>query len=224
LSDNLQPTVDDFIKNFPFPTRRENQSHVLNEITNAFSSDYKYILLEAPTGFGKSPVAIAVARTLGRSYICTSTKDLQSQYARDFPFLKVAQGKNNFICAVKEDFIRNGTHKCGSCHSNECYHTSADYGPCMNNKSFKYNRCIYRTFPIDYQIEKKGTMEEKVVIDCHREEVYRDKYSQWSYTDNLKEELSYKYSQEEFLSFNILINYQSCEAVPTCHREACCHP
>ena len=27
----------------------------------------------------------------------------------------------------------------------------------------------------------------------------------------------------EFLSFNILLNYQSCKAVPTCHREACCH-
>jgi Rad3-related DNA helicase len=56
-----------------------------------------------PTGFGKSPVAIAAALTLGTSYICTSTKDLQSQYARDFPFLKVAKGKNNFICAVKEE-------------------------------------------------------------------------------------------------------------------------
>ena len=51
LSDNL-----DFIKNFLFPTRRESQSHVLNEIANALASDYKYILLEAPTGFGKSPV------------------------------------------------------------------------------------------------------------------------------------------------------------------------
>ena len=75
--------------------------------------------MEAPTGFGKSPVAIAVALTLGTSYICTSTKDLQTQYAKDFPFLKVAKGKNNFICAVKDDFIRNGTHKCGSCLSDE---------------------------------------------------------------------------------------------------------
>ena len=45
----------------------------------------KYILLEAPTGFGKSPVSIAVGRTLGTSYICPSPKDLQTQYSRDFP-------------------------------------------------------------------------------------------------------------------------------------------
>lgn len=44
-------------------------------------------ILEAPTGFGKSPVAIAVAMTLG-SYMCTSTNDLQTQYSMDFLILK----------------------------------------------------------------------------------------------------------------------------------------
>jgi ATP-dependent DNA helicase DinG len=101
LSDDRQ-TADDFIKKFPFPNMRERQSFVLNEIAAAFASGYKYIILEAPTGFGKSPVAIAVALTLGTSYICTSTKDLQTQYAKDFPFLKVAKGKNNFTCNVKK--------------------------------------------------------------------------------------------------------------------------
>ena len=129
LSNNLQPTPDDYIKNFPFPNLRERQSYVLNEIATAFSSGYKYIVLEAPTGFGKSPVAIVVALTLGTSYICTSTKDLRIQYVRDFPFLKVAKGKNNFICAVKDDFVRNDASKCGSCVSkvNECYQTTAGY-------------------------------------------------------------------------------------------------
>jgi ATP-dependent DNA helicase DinG len=91
---------------------RERQSFVLKAIDAAFASGYRHIILEAPTGFGKSPVAIAVALTLGTSDICTSTKDLQTQYARDFPFLKVAKGKNNFSCAVKDDFIRNGTYRC----------------------------------------------------------------------------------------------------------------
>jgi ATP-dependent DNA helicase DinG len=108
---------DDYTKNFPFATLHEKQSFVLKEIAAAFASCCRYVLLEAPTGFGKSPVAIAVALTLGTSYICTSTKDLETQYARDFPFLKIAKGKNNFICAVKDDFIRNGTYKCGLCVS-----------------------------------------------------------------------------------------------------------
>jgi ATP-dependent DNA helicase DinG len=51
--------VDDLLKNFPFPTVRDSQTSVLKQIDAALASDYKYILLEASTGFGKSPVAIA---------------------------------------------------------------------------------------------------------------------------------------------------------------------
>jgi ATP-dependent DNA helicase DinG len=189
LSKDRQPTVDAFIKSFPFPTKRERQSYVLNEIAAAFASGYKYIVLEAPTGFGKSRVAIAVALTLGTSYICTSTKDLQTQYARDFPFLKVAKGKNNFICNVKEDFIKNGTHKCGLCVSNkvkECDHTTADYGPCMSNASFERGGCKYRTFLKDYKVKNKGTRKEDVFIDQDTTDSYQQEYSQWVHLKNLK--------------------------------------
>ena len=138
MSDNGQTaTSHNFIKHFPLPHIRSNQSFVLSEIADAFASDYKHILLEAPTGFGKSPVAVDVALTLGSSYICTATKDLQAQYSRDFPFVKVAKGKNNFCCEVKQDFIQNGTYRCGSCGSNntnECYHTTAEHGPCMTKR------------------------------------------------------------------------------------------
>ena len=106
-----------------------------------FNSGYKYIILEDPTGFGKSPVAITIAMSLGSSEICyLRTKDLQTQYSRDFPYLKVAKGKNNFPCLVKEDFIKNRMYQCGICisdNANECYHTTVEYGPCMTNKSFQ---------------------------------------------------------------------------------------
>ncbi|MGB6528583.1 MAG: hypothetical protein WBF33_10790, partial [Candidatus Nitrosopolaris sp.] len=159
------------------------------EIAIAFGSGYKYTIVEAPTGFGKSPVAIAVALTLGTSYICTSTKDLQTQYARDFPFLKVAKGKNNFICAVKDDFIRNGTYKCGLCVSEvkECYHTTANYGPCMTTDSFKASGCKYRTFLKDYKIENKGMRSEKVFINDETRNYYEDEYSQWLHIGNLRQ-------------------------------------
>ena len=94
--DTPDTTLDELIKNFPFPALRERQSYVLNEIGTAFDSGYKIILLEAPTGFGKSSVAIAVALRLGSSYICTSTKDLQTQYSRDYPFLKAAKERTIF--------------------------------------------------------------------------------------------------------------------------------
>jgi ATP-dependent DNA helicase DinG len=178
---NSSLTFSALNKNFPFTYRRDNQTQVLNEICEAFNSGHKYILLEAPTGFGKSPVAVAVAMTLGSSYICTSTKDLQTQYARDFPFLKVARGANNFRCLVKEDFIKNKTYRCGACASddiNECRHTSVDYGPCMTNEFFQNNGCKYRTFVKDYITLGKGTKDEQVYIDKSAEINYQKEFSQ----------------------------------------------
>ncbi len=192
MTNNQQTTtLADFLKNFPFSTKRDKQTHVLNEICAGFASDYKYILLEAPTGFGKSPVAIAIALTLGSSYICTSTKDLQTQYSRDFPYLKVAKGMSNFPCLVKEDFINNGTYRCGVCVSddvNECYHTTVEYGPCISNESFKDSGCKYRTFSKDYKISNKGTTIENVFIDYDTTNYYQKNYSQWLHLENLRDQ------------------------------------
>jgi ATP-dependent DNA helicase DinG len=198
----------DFIKNFPYPCMRKNQSQVLNEISTGFASGCKYIVLEAPTGFGKSPVAIAVALTLGTSYMCTSTKDLQTQYARDFPFLKVAKGKKNFICNVREDFIRNGTHKCGLCDSNNangCCHTSADHGPCISNASFKDMGCKYRTPLNYYTTNNRGTREEEVFIDNDTLIYRQNEYFEWSYLENLKEELRVWRPCEYYHQLNIAL-------------------
>jgi ATP-dependent DNA helicase DinG len=140
-------------------------------------------------------VAIAVAMTLGSSYICTSTKDLQTQYSRDFPYLKVAKGKNNFACLVKEDFIKNGTYKCGICISdnvNECHHTTVEYGPCMTTESFKDGGCKYRSFLKDYKTSNKGTKDEQVFIDSNNKYYYQKEYSQWLHLRNLKEKNPWK--------------------------------
>jgi ATP-dependent DNA helicase DinG len=133
--------------------------------------------------------------TLGSSYICTSTKDLQTQYSRDFPYLKAAKGKNNFACLVKEDFIKNDTYKCGICISdnvNECHHTTVEYGPCMTNESFKDSGCKYRSFLKDYKISNKGTKDEQVFIDSNNKYYYQKEYSQWLHLRNLKEKNPWK--------------------------------
>lgn len=77
-------TLQDFLDNFPFKEIRSKQREALQQICDAFNQGYKFIVLEAPTGFGKSPVAVAVAKTLGSSYLCSVTKELQDQYSRDF--------------------------------------------------------------------------------------------------------------------------------------------
>jgi ATP-dependent DNA helicase DinG len=70
-------SYSDLLANFPKPHIRSQQDYVLREIASGIGAGYKIIVLEAPTGFGKSAVAVALARALGESYICTGTKYLQ---------------------------------------------------------------------------------------------------------------------------------------------------
>jgi ATP-dependent DNA helicase DinG len=191
-------------RNFPFPQKRQRQKHILKEICDAFNSGYKRIILEAPTGFGKSPLAVSFALTLGSSYICTSTKELQSQYANDFSYLKVVKGKSNFPCLVKEDFLRDGKYRCKICLSHVvphqikatekedpviitgCKHTTVEYGPCMTDEMFRDDGCKYRTFPKDYTVVKKGTKSESVFIPLVDIQNYQKDYSQWLHLKNFK--------------------------------------
>ncbi len=147
---------------FPLSTVRDKQQKILSEIEQALKSGFKHIFLEAPTGFGKSPVAIALARYLGSSHICTATKDLQTQYSRDFPFVREVKGKSNFLCLVKCDMGLEET---------------CEYGPCMKDDGYD---CIYKTRMTDYKAEGEGTKYE--IIDL-------DSFAKKKYIDNMKSQL-----------------------------------
>lgn len=147
---------------FPLDYIRPNQDKVLDELDQALKSDYKFIFLEAPTGFGKSAVAVTLARSLGSSHICTSTKDLQTQYNRDFPYLSEVKGRNNFPCIVKEDMgIRE----------------SCEYGPCLKDDDFD---CIYKTRMSDYDVKSEGTIYENLEINKYALKKYYDKAKEHS--------------------------------------------
>ncbi len=147
---------------FPFDNIRSNQEKVLGEIDQALKSGYKYIFLEAPTGFGKSAVAVALSRFLGSSHICTSTKDLQTQYSKDFPYLYEVKGRNNFPCIVKEDM---GIKE------------SCDYGPCLKEDEYD---CLYKTRLSDYETKLEGTIYENIDIAKYALKKYHDKTKQHS--------------------------------------------
>jgi ATP-dependent DNA helicase DinG len=174
---------------------RNNQAHVLNEFCEAFNSGYKHILLEAPTGFGKSPLAVAVALTLGSSYICTSTKDLQAQYIKDFPFIRAAKGMGNFTCLIKEDLIKNNLYQCGACPSHSfarknacCSHTTVNYGPCLiSNSEIAQKGCVYRPSVSSYDVIDRGAKCEQVVLRSNYREKYQQKYLEWLQAKNLME-------------------------------------
>jgi len=142
---------------FPHPYMRDKQQKTLEEIEQALKSGFKYIFLEAPAGFGKSPVAIALARYLGSSHICTATKDLQAQYSRDFPFIRQVKGKSNFICIIKDEMGLDET---------------CNYGPCLMDDGYD---CIYKTKLGDYKVQGEGTKYETVELDHFAQKKYIDK-------------------------------------------------
>jgi ATP-dependent DNA helicase DinG len=87
------------VQSFPYGAMRPFQEDVLGRIEGALASGKKFIILEAPVGFGKSAVAAALCRNMRSAYVLTSTKQLQEQYSADFGFTTV-MGKSNFTCQV----------------------------------------------------------------------------------------------------------------------------
>lgn len=87
-------------ENFPFEKPREHQLETISEIKEAIDNGYKYIVLEAGTGTGKSAIAATLASMYESTYILTVTKQLQDQYLQDFKGLgfKLVKGRSNFKC------------------------------------------------------------------------------------------------------------------------------
>ncbi len=110
---------------FPYGSMRPFQKEVLQEIEAALASSKRFIILEAPVGFGKSAVAAALCRHLGSAYLLTSTKQLEDQYGADFDFPKL-MGKSNFTCLVPTTSGRHVPCSKGRCEVDwklpECPH------------------------------------------------------------------------------------------------------
>lgn len=130
---------------FPYENPRQDQIEATVDILTAFKeNNYKYAILDAGTGFGKS----AVARTLVelyadeyelKSFILTNTKQLQHQYAKetrnnhfDVDYV-VGLGRSNFAC-------RHSLNP-----ETEEYNFTCDNGDCQRAKRNDEFECIYGT-------------------------------------------------------------------------------
>lgn len=96
---------------FPFARSiRASQERALVAIARARELRKKFVLLELPTGSGKSAVAIAAARWASNwgsgAYILSTQKSLTAQYMRDFETIGLVElrGRSSYIC---QDFGTN---------------------------------------------------------------------------------------------------------------------
>jgi Rad3-related DNA helicase len=113
------------------------QYEIMKKIQTAIESGYKKILLSAPTGTGKSWVAIALSLYLRSSTILTSTVLLQDQYQNEFGFFNTVRGKRRFLCEQ--------TNRVFDCTHGYC------------------NDCAFKPQPESYSISKKGTIAEIIL-------------------------------------------------------------
>ena len=131
---------EEFVYHFPFETPRKVQKLISQAVIKAFNDGFKYVVLQAPTGVGKSPIAYAVSSYMAEqpivknlqfngSYILTSMKGLQDQYIKDFNHLKnktlnTVKGKSNYMCC-------NGKN------------ITCEMGSCTKRSSTNYSSCPY---------------------------------------------------------------------------------
>ena len=102
---------EEILENFPFKEPRTGQLEIIQDIQEAIQQGYKYIILEAGTGTGKSAIATTLAKMYESAYILTMTKQLQAQYSNEFEF-PLVKGRGNFAC-IQDNF--DSTCDMGTC-------------------------------------------------------------------------------------------------------------
>ena len=94
-------------KYIPFEEKefRPHQEQAINDILESIEEDNRFTILNAPVGSGKSVIAYVIAKYFedfgDRTYLCTGTKILQSQYIQDFKDVKTIKGRANFKCHLE---------------------------------------------------------------------------------------------------------------------------
>lgn len=106
-------------RHFPHPVPNPGQIEAVVEIVHAFKNGKKHVVVQAPTGIGKSDIATTVHRTLAelatdrfRTTIITATKALQDQYTENDKKIYDLRGRNNYDCPINQ-----GPYNSGSCRT-----------------------------------------------------------------------------------------------------------
>jgi Rad3-related DNA helicase len=114
-------TIND--KKIYFPIRfipKDYQIYALDFIKKSVMSGKKYILLNLPTGTGKSFISVSMFANWYRNFVnneakvdvLTNSKILQQQYLRDFDFINNYKGRSNYYCDKYDTDCANGKELC----------------------------------------------------------------------------------------------------------------
>lgn len=134
---DLEEEVD---RTFPLETYRKHQRETIIDILEAYRSGVQSIILEAPTGSGKSVIAMTVAKVMKSAYYLTIQKILQSTLESDFGhWCAVLKGRNAYGCWHIRS--RLGTDKTATADKGLCVRMQKKTLDICNNKC-QYQRAM----------------------------------------------------------------------------------
>ena len=154
----MRVEIDEY---FPHETYREGQREAIEKIVKY---EGEGVVLEAPTGSGKSAIAYTAGKVIGSTYIITTTKVLQEQMKKyGVPVLK---GKNNYVCAA--DGVKADVAKCsvGIISASDCeYYDECPYYVARRVAMNSDVCCLNVAYAVVGRLEKRRFV---VVDECHR--------------------------------------------------------
>lgn len=166
--------LDYFPSKFDSPT--SNQIDMLKKIEDIVNTGVSNIILCAPTGSGKSAIAMTFARKLGTSCIITTQKILQNQYQDNFPWGYSLKGKNNFLCLDLWDPSKSNYDDANlepdlRCNKGVCTKTET------HKNIIKYVDCEYKPNISDFKVLNQGTESETIQCPDDICYYYKQKFS-----------------------------------------------
>lgn len=121
-----------------YTTWRPYQRETVEWVLEQFDADTSIVSLDAPTGCGKSLVAVAASKLADlKSLYCVSTLQLQQQLANDFPGAIHIWGRQHYRCVRFSGNSRFSENEENGLTATDCTHTRR--APCP-----KLNACPYR--------------------------------------------------------------------------------
>ncbi len=135
---------------FPFDEMRQVQRGIFEKIQEHMNNpDITDIIVDAPTGVGKSGIAIACMLQNSSGYLVTANKALQNQYVHEFGWLSDLRGKSNYRCRTYQG------HTCKS-------------SPCQDSKESR-KICKEESGGCDYGTTKKRVLQKSnyAVMNMH---------------------------------------------------------
>jgi Rad3-related DNA helicase len=175
----MQNIEELFLKHFPYEKPNPGQKEAILNVVHAFRSGKKHVVLESPTGTGKSAIALTVHRIMRelesgsfRTTITTATKNLQDQYTGEFKDMVDLRGKTNYDCPKNV-----GPYNSPKCRSliveTKC--TPSQQCPYIKQRKKWTDQAVIRITNASFQIEACAmlvmtpeTRADLIVIDeCH---------------------------------------------------------